>query len=132
MRRRADGGGNSVFGALYDPSVWMNTNANGFIVVEIQYRLGAFGFLASPDIKAHGKLNAGLLDQRYALEWVQKHIAKFGGDPRRVTIAGESSGASSAMYHALAFGGRSTSLFTSVRAHLHLGMGLKARTDRFR
>lgn len=61
-------------------------------MVEIQYRLGAFGFLASADIEANGVLNAGLLDQRFSLEWVQKHIAQFGGDPTRVTIAGESSG----------------------------------------
>lgn len=110
----------------------MNTNANGFIVVEIQYRLGAFGFLASPDIKAHGKLNAGLLDQRYALEWVQKHITKFGGDPRRVTIAGESSGASSVMYHALAYGGKSTNLFTNVGFHLHRAIASKPCTEKSR
>ncbi|KAJ3576301.1 hypothetical protein NPX13_g3753 [Xylaria arbuscula] len=80
------GGGHSVFGAQYDPSVWMNTNNNGFIVVEMQYRLGAFGFLASPDVKKAGRLNTGLLDQRYAIEWTREHIAKFGGDPNRITV----------------------------------------------
>ncbi|KAI0199850.1 Alpha/Beta hydrolase protein [Astrocystis sublimbata] len=110
------GGGHSVFGAQYDPSVWINTNNNGFIVVEIQYRLGAFGFLASPDVKKGGRLNAGLLDQRFAIEWTRQHIAKFGGDPHRITVGGESSGAASAVFHALAYGGRETGLFDNIIA----------------
>ncbi|KAI5861611.1 putative carboxylesterase [Durotheca rogersii] len=110
------GGGHSVFGAQYDPSVWINANENGFIVVEIQYRLGAFGYLASPDIKAAGQLNAGLLDQRYALQWVQQYISKFGGDPGRVTVGGESSGAGSALHHAFAYGGNDLDLFENVIA----------------
>lgn len=81
-----DGGGYSVFRATYDPSAWMNANNNGFVTVEIQCRLGAFGYLASAHVRKRGRLNAGLLDQHFALEWVQKHIAKFGGDPARVTI----------------------------------------------
>lgn len=92
----------------------INTNDNGFIVVEMQYRLGAFGFLASSDIGANGALNVGLLDQRFAIEWVQKHITKFGGDPNRVTIAGESSGAGSVMFHAMAHGGADSGLFNNV------------------
>ncbi|RHZ64927.1 putative carboxylesterase [Aspergillus thermomutatus] len=87
------GGGYGLFGAVYDPSPLMNTNNNGFITVEIQYRLGAFGFLSSAEVHKHGTPNAGLLDQRFALEWVQQHIGKFGGDPKRVTIGGESAGA---------------------------------------
>ncbi|KAI1173070.1 Alpha/Beta hydrolase protein [Nemania sp. FL0916] len=110
------GGGHSVFGALYDPSIWMNTNNNGFIVVEMQYRLGAFGFLASPEVKRGGRLNTGLLDQRFAIEWTRKHIAKFGGNPDRITIGGESSGAASAVFHALAHGGRETGLFDNIIA----------------
>ena len=109
-----DGGGYSDFGAIYDPSVWMNTNFNGFVTVEIQYRLGAFGFLASSEIKANGKLNVGLLDQRFALEWVQKYIAKFGGNPSRVTVGGESSGAGSVMYQSMAYGGQDSNLFNNV------------------
>ena len=109
-----DGGGYSDFGAVYDPSVLMNTNDNGFITVEIQYRLGAFGFLASSDVKSHGELNVGLLDQRFALEWVQEHITKFGGDPTRVTVGGESSGAGSVMYLSMAYGGKDSSLFNNA------------------
>ncbi|KAI3328107.1 alpha/beta-hydrolase [Xylariaceae sp. AK1471] len=110
------GGGHSVFGAEYDPSVWMNTNDNGFIVVELQYRLGAFGFLASPDIKRGGRLNAGLLDQRHGIEWTRQHVGKFGGDPNRITVGGESSGAASAVFHAMAYGGNDTRLFDNIIA----------------
>ncbi|PYH87985.1 carboxylesterase family protein [Aspergillus ellipticus CBS 707.79] len=110
------GGGYGLFGAEYDPSPMINTNDNGFIGVEIQYRLGAFGFLSSAEVKAYGATNAGLLDQRFALEWVQQHIAKFGGDPSRVTIGGESSGAGSVMLHALAYGGREFNLFNNIIA----------------
>lgn len=91
---------------MYDPSQLMNTNGNGFISVEIQYRLGAFGFLSSEDVKKYGQVNAGLLDQNFALQWVQKNIQKFGGDPRKVTVAGESAGAGSVMLQAMAYGGR--------------------------
>lgn len=93
----------------------IDDNNNGFITVEIQYRLGAFGQLASADVQQHGKLNVGLLDQRFALEWVQKYISTFGGDPARVTVGGESSGAASVMYQSLAYGGRDSGLFNNVR-----------------
>jgi len=71
----------------------------GLIVVTINYRVGIFGFFAHPeltqesDTKTSG--NYGLLDQVAALRWVGDNIAKFGGDPARVTIAGQSAGASS-------------------------------------
>lgn len=98
----------------------MNINSNGFVSVIIQYRLGAFGFLSSEDVHRHGQVNAGLLDQNFALQWVQKHIHKFGGDPNRVTVAGESSGAGSVMLQAMAYGGRQNvqTLFDNVRNHL--------------
>ena len=97
----------------------MNTNDNGFISVIIQYRLGAFGFLSSEEVKENGQLNAGLLDQNFALQWVQKNIAKFGGDPTKVTLAGESAGASSVMLQAMAYGGKQNlTLFNNVRFYL--------------
>jgi len=97
----------------------MHTNANGFISIIIQYRLGAFGFLSSEDVWRNGKVNAGLLDQRFALHWVQDHITKFGGDPKKVTIAGESAGAGSVMLQAMAYGGKQrVPLFQNVRFSL--------------
>jgi para-nitrobenzyl esterase len=71
----------------------------GVIVVTIAYRLGPFGFLAHPELTkespVHSSGNYGLMDQIAALEWVQRNIGAFGGDPRRVTIAGQSAGAMS-------------------------------------
>ncbi|MEM7138666.1 MAG: carboxylesterase/lipase family protein [Myxococcota bacterium] len=60
------------------------------VVVSMEYRLGAFGFSHFEDIPGSG--NAGILDQKLALEWVQEHIEAFGGDPDNVTIFGESAG----------------------------------------
>jgi para-nitrobenzyl esterase len=68
----------------------------GIITLTVNYRLGVFGFLAHPELtkeSAHQSSgNYGLLDQNAALLWVQKNIEAFGGDPKRVTIAGESAG----------------------------------------
>jgi len=68
----------------------------GVIAITITYRLGVFGFLAHPELTKesphHASGNYGLLDQAAALRWVQQNIKAFGGDPRRVTIAGESAG----------------------------------------
>ncbi|KIJ43139.1 hypothetical protein M422DRAFT_60334 [Sphaerobolus stellatus SS14] len=81
---------------------------NGVVVVTVQYRLGAFGFLPGQKVKDSGALNAGLLDQQFALKWTQQHIAKFGGDPTKVTIWGESAGAGSVLQHVVANGGHTT------------------------
>jgi para-nitrobenzyl esterase len=67
---------------------------DGVIVVTINYRLGALGFLAHPALAdANGQSgDYGLMDQQAALRWVQRNIARFGGNPRNVTIFGESAG----------------------------------------
>jgi len=78
---------------------------NKVIVVVASYRLGLFGFLAGQEVKKNGDLNAGLLDQSFAMEWTQKYISLFGGDPGRVTIWGESAGAGSVLQHVIANGG---------------------------
>ncbi|KAF5327175.1 hypothetical protein D9619_004625 [Psilocybe cf. subviscida] len=76
------------------------------VAVVIQYRLGVFGFLGGQKVKDGGALNAGLLDQQFALKWVQQNIRKFGGDPSKVTIWGESAGAGSVMQQVIANGGK--------------------------
>ncbi|THH08486.1 hypothetical protein EW145_g2677 [Phellinidium pouzarii] len=77
----------------------------GVVAVLIQYRLGIFGFLPGSEMKEHGVLNAGLLDQEFALKWVQEHVSTFGGDPTKVTIWGQSAGAGSVIQHVIAHGG---------------------------
>jgi para-nitrobenzyl esterase len=68
----------------------------GVVLVQINYRLGVFGFMAHPELTAesphHGSGNYALMDMIAALKWVKRNIAAFGGDPTRVTIAGESAG----------------------------------------
>ncbi|MFP5389997.1 MAG: carboxylesterase/lipase family protein [Gammaproteobacteria bacterium] len=80
---------------LYDGS---RLARRGAIVVTLNYRLGVFGFFAHPELtEASGGApgNQGILDQIAALRWVKQNIARFGGDPARVTIMGESAGAES-------------------------------------
>src|SRR5262249_8615363 len=68
----------------------------GIVPLTVEYPPGVFGFLAHPELTKesphHASGNYGLLDQAAALRWVQQNIAAFGGDPKKVTIAGESAG----------------------------------------
>lgn len=92
------GGGNTTGGSsveVYDGEAIADMDA---VYVNINYRLGIFGFLAHPELSAESKDkvsgNYALLDQIAALEWVKKNISEFGGDPNNVTIAGQSAGSS--------------------------------------
>lgn len=81
-------------------------NSSGVIFIAMNYRLGALGFLSGPSFQAEGGVpNLGFRDQRLALDWIQQHIHRFGGDKDRVTVMGESAGAGSIMHHLTAFGG---------------------------
>ncbi|XP_030600407.1 acetylcholinesterase isoform X1 [Archocentrus centrarchus] len=79
------------------------SKSEGVVVVSMNYRVGAFGFLSLPD-NTNIRGNAGLLDQRLALKWVANNIAAFGGDPSKVTLFGESAGSASVGFHLLSPG----------------------------
>ncbi len=88
-------GGAFVYGegSDYDPAPLVH---NGVIVVTINYRLGMLGFLSTPGLSAespdHASGDYGLMDQQAALQWVQRNIGRFGGDPKNVTLFGVSAG----------------------------------------
>lgn len=91
------GGGFSSGGSacpIYDGEAMAR---KGIVFVSINYRVGVFGFMAHPEITdgGRGSGNFGLLDQIAGLKWVQQNIAAFGGDPKNVTIAGQSAGSMS-------------------------------------
>ncbi|KAF9474072.1 carotenoid ester lipase precursor [Pholiota conissans] len=87
--------------ALGEPVVYVSAN----------YRISALGFLGGKEVKEAGIGNAGLRDQRFAMEWIQSHVETFGGDPTRVTIWGESAGAISVGMHLIVNDGNPNGLF---------------------
>ncbi|KAL2838367.1 Alpha/Beta hydrolase protein [Aspergillus pseudoustus] len=114
-------GGGWQQGATADPRYNMTyitrqaaLNGKPILGVSINYRVAAFGFLDSEEVRASGKNNLGLLDQRVALRWIKKNIAAFGGDPDKVTIWGESAGAYSVGAHLVANGGNNEGLFRAA------------------
>ena len=113
-------GGAFIFGSggdkYYDGGVLAQ---HGVVVVTLNYRLGVFGFLAHPASDGEDPAyptsgNYGLEDQRAALEWVQRNIAAFGGDPAHVTLFGESAGGFSTCVQYLS--SRTTALFEAAIA----------------
>eukprot|EP00927_Polykrikos_kofoidii_P030743 TRINITY_DN26471_c0_g1_i1.p1 TRINITY_DN26471_c0_g1~~TRINITY_DN26471_c0_g1_i1.p1 ORF type:complete len:552 (+),score=63.43 TRINITY_DN26471_c0_g1_i1:98-1753(+) len=96
----ADIGLNGTWGPLYDGR---GLAARGSVVVTIQFRLGIFGHLGAQRLRQRDPLgstgNYGLQDQQLAMKWVQDHIASFGGNPARVLLFGQSSGACSVELH---------------------------------
>jgi para-nitrobenzyl esterase len=97
-------GGAYATGDGSDPR-WDGANlaARGIVTVTVNYRLGVFGFLALPELAQESPYGAtgnyGLLDQTEALTWVRENIARFGGDPQQVTIAGDSAGSKMVAAH---------------------------------
>lgn len=94
-------GGALIFGAgslpLYDGAALAR---QGVIVVTVNYRMGPLGYFVHPALERAapgGATNFGLFDQIAALQWVQKNIAAFGGDPQQVTVFGQSAGAQSVL-----------------------------------
>ena len=104
------GGGNFMGGSAdkrYNLSfIVQNSVSIGkpMIAVSVNYRLSAWGFLYSDEVAGTGNTNLGLRDQRLSLHWLQENIAAFGGDPKKVTIWGESVGANDVGMHLLAYG----------------------------
>ena len=82
----------------YGGDLWQSLARRGVVAVSIEYRAGALGFLAHADLAKESdghSGNYGILDQIFALQWIQRNIKNFGGDPSKVTIFGESAGAMS-------------------------------------
>ncbi|KAJ3835491.1 Alpha/Beta hydrolase protein [Lentinula raphanica] len=107
---------------LYD---WVAQHPTGLIGASITYRLGMLGFFAGPTIDGASDnidLNVGLLDQRGGLEWLQRHVDRFGGDPEDITIYGESAGGASMVMHVTAYGGTRPIPFKRVVAE-SIGFG---------
>lgn len=106
-------GGSFVAGSSNEPTVQPSglilqsvANGNPIMQVNINYRLGVFGFSKSKALTKAGSANIGLRDQRMAIEWVRDHIASFGGNPRMITISGQSSGGLAVGMQLLAYGGK--------------------------
>jgi carboxylesterase type B len=106
-------GGNSE---TYPGYALVNQSQGNLIYVSIQYRLGALGFPSSAEVRENGVANAGLLDQRAALMWVQRNIRAFGGDPAKVTIMGGSAGGGSVLNQMLLYGGEANPPFRAAIA----------------
>ena len=99
------------------------------IAVSLNYRVGGWGFLSSREMQAAGASNIGLFDQRLALEWIHENIRAFGGDPDKIIIAGESSGAFSVGYHLVGFGGNHENLFRGAILESGTALGPGSRSN---
>ncbi|KAI8631886.1 vacuolar triacylglycerol lipase [Xylariaceae sp. FL1651] len=107
------GGFNSLSNPNLNGKGLIQASGYNIVVVTFNYRVGPYGFIAHEDEIAP---NNGLLDQRKALEWVQKYISFFGGDPGHVVLGGDSAGAASISLQMAAYGGADTNLFHAAAA----------------
>lgn len=111
------GGFNSNSNPNLNGTGLVEASDHNIIVVTFNYRVGPWGFLASTGSSSgQPYANNGLRDQRKAFDWVQKHIAQFGGDPAHVVLGGDSAGAASIALHLTAYGGRDDKLFHAAAA----------------
>ena len=110
------GGFNTNSNANYNGSGLIRASGMNIVVVNFNYRVGPYGFLASSEVLADGSINNGLKDQRKALQWVQQYISLFGGDSGHVTMGGDSAGAQSVNLQVTAYGGRDDNLFHASAA----------------
>lgn len=94
-----------LFNPNYNGTGLIDASNGEVIVVSFNYRTGPYGFLANEQLQDEGNLNVGLHDQRAAIKWVQRHVAAFGGDPKKITLFGTSVGGGSVLLHLLAYGG---------------------------
>ena len=104
----------------------------GIVALTVNYRLGIFGLFAHPELTAESPHrssgNYGVMDQAAALKWVQENIAAFGGDPNKVTIAGESAGSISVSAQMITPLSKGLIFF---RSHWRTWMGVIITIDRF-
>ncbi|KAL9074453.1 MAG: hypothetical protein Q9161_002241 [Pseudevernia consocians] len=110
-------GGKDSFGdilPLYDGTGVLQESAGNVIFVASNYRLGAYGWLAGTTMESDGLPNAGLYDQRAALQWIKSYISLVGGDPTQVSAWGESAGAGSILHQLVSFGGSQDPLFSKA------------------
>lgn len=112
-------GGGNFDGESNDYDASKLASKGNLVVVTLNYRLGLLGWLANPalDHEGHPFGNYGLMDQQLALKWVQKNIASFGGDPKRVALGGQSAGSVDTSAHVvspLAAGLFNRAIFESV------------------
>ncbi|TPX34601.1 hypothetical protein SeMB42_g07303 [Synchytrium endobioticum] len=91
--------GTSGSGNSFDGAAFISAGTAPLVVVTINYRLGALGWLSGPSLALMNATNLGLLDQRHAMQWVQTHIAVFGGDASKVTLVGHEHAAVAVGYH---------------------------------
>ena len=112
------GGFNSDSNANYNGSGLIEASNHGIVVVNFNYRVGPYGFMASSEVVAEptAGVNNGLADQLFALGWVQKYIEDFGGNSSHVVIGGDSAGAASVSLLLSAYGGKDLNLFQAAAA----------------
>lgn len=114
-------GGGNVAGGASDPRYNLSyivaqsmESQTPIIAVSIQYRVSGWGFLFGQEVLDAGSANIGFRDQRLALHWIQENIGFFGGDKQKVTIWGESAGATGVGVQLVAYGGRDDGLFRAA------------------